>query len=57
MSSLPFVTDDPPKAWKSGGIQISDTKARSLVPLSTAIVASNFDPRKEDWSVKLLVGE
>ena len=31
MSSLPFVTDDPPKAWKSGGIQISDTKARSLV--------------------------
>ena len=57
MSSLPFVTDDPPKAWKSGGIQISDTKARSLVPLSTAIVASNFDPRKEDWSVKLSAGE
>ena len=61
LSSLPFAIDDPPKTTKSGGCDISDLivdlfngcktanlKAGSLQPLSTAIVATNFDIRKEE---------
>ena len=61
LSSLPFAIDNLPKAGKSGGTEISDLvvdpfngckianlKAGSLLPLSTEIVATNFDQRKEE---------
>ena len=61
LSSLPFAIDDPPKCTKSSGTDISDLivdlfngcktanlKAGSLLPLSTAIVATNFDLRNEE---------
>ena len=67
MSSLPFAIDDPPKTGESGGGDISDLvvnlfhgcktanlKAGSFQPLSTAIVATNFDIRKKDRHVIFL---
>lgn len=59
LSSLPFAIDDPPKAAKGGdlsdlvvdlfnGCKTANLKAGSLQPLSTAIVATNFNLQKEE---------
>ena len=59
LSSLPFAIDDPPQSNKScdlsdlvvdlyNGCKTANLKAGSLRPLSTAIVATKFELRKEE---------